>query len=157
MTISFPKFRWRWLILWLVIVFHLIAGIGCWRERHDIRVIRENYKAKERKLREGLGEIHEGDSLEKVRRLLPNAYYAGLVDGTGEVRISLPTGYTEDSSCTNMKTEVRFIQMMSGNVASKNGMIMVGKHMDRFTAPTPWYYFKRAWYSSAVTRNPAWW
>ncbi len=144
-----PKFLLRWLI-GLLAAFHLIVGIGCWRERHDVRVIREQYKAEERELREKLGEIHEGDSLKKVRRLLPNAYYADLVDDTGKIRVFLRTGYSEDSSCTNVYMEIQSISIVSGKVVNSNEIGAGGKHMDRFTLPTPWYYFKRAWYSSAV-------
>lgn len=156
MNACVPKFFLRWLVGFLA-VFHLIAGIGCWRERQDVRVIQERFRLEEQKERENFGEIHNGDSVEKVRRLLPYAYYADLVDDTGEIKIYLRTGYTESSSCTNIDMEVRFIQVVSGKVASMKGIGAGGSHMDRFALPTPWYYFKRAWYSSAVTRPPAWW
>jgi hypothetical protein len=157
MNTRFPKVCWFWLFLGFVTVFHLIAGVGCWRERHDVRVIQERYRSEERDMREKFGEIHEGDSLEKVRRLFPNAYYADLVDGAGEVRVYFRTGYNENSSCSNILMEIQHIQIVSGNVAGINGVGGGGKHMDRFALPTPWYYFKRAWYSSAVTGYSAWW
>ena len=154
MTTRFPNVLWVRLLLGVAIASHLIAGVGFWRERHDVRVKQERYRLEEREIRMKLDEIHEGDSLEKLRRVFPNEVTcAKLVDGTGEIAVFLRTGYNENSSCTNIQTETRYISVVSGKVVWSCKSAVGGKHMDRFALPTPWYYFKRAWYSSAVQRQ----
>ena len=148
--------RWRWLILWLAIAFQMIAGVGCWRERHDVRVIQERFREQERLTIAKLDQIHEGDSLEKAVGMFPNAI-TNLVDGTGEITVYPRTGYEENSSCSNVTMKTVRISITSGKVSRVELGGGPTKHMDRFALATLWYYFKRAWYSSADTRYPAWW
>jgi hypothetical protein len=148
--------RWRWVILWFAIAFHMIAGVGCWRERHDVRVIQERFREQERQTIAKLEQVHVGDSLEKALGLFPNAS-TNLVDGTGEITFYPRTGYEENSSCSNVTMKTVRISTICGKVSRAELEGGPRKHMDRFALPTPWYYFKRAWYSSAVTRSPAWW
>ena len=124
-----------------------------------MRTIQERFSRWGRETRAKLGEIHEGDSLEKVQRLFPEGV-AKLVDGTGEIRIFLYTGYQENSTCTNISRETECIRLVSGKVVPSAQGAGGGSHMDRFAPPSPWYYFSRAWYSSdrwaePVTRSRA--
>ena len=142
------KTHWvRWL-LGVGIVYNAVAGVGCWRERHDVRVVQERFRQEELEIRPKLGEIHEGDPLEKLQRLFPEGH-ADVVDGTGYFRIFLNTRYNEDSSCTYLWWETHSISLVSGKVEAADAHVAAGgRHTDGFSWPSPWHYFARAWYSS---------
>lgn len=147
MKICVTKHLLGWSIVGLLAIFHLIAGIGWLRERHDVRVNQERFRALEREFREKFDQIHEGDSLEKVIRLFPGSD-RDMVSGSGKIEFIIRTGYEENSSCTNVKEKTAQLIIVAGKVARADVAGGGGKHMDRFSPPTPWYYFWRAWRSS---------
>ncbi len=134
-------------VLLLSTFFFGAAAVGWQREKHDVRVIRAEFREREAKIRSAIDELGEGVSLETFNELLPNAYYDKEDE---EWIVWIPTGYDENPACTNTYTESKYFRLdgsLVRPVEFKSGV--GGMHGDRFGPGGVWYYFWRAWYSSA--------
>jgi hypothetical protein len=142
------KFRSLVGVIFLVVGFFGIAGVGWLRERHDVRVMREKFQREEAEVRGKLEEIGEGVLIGEFNRIFPNARRD---EGSGEWSVWIPTGYEETPFFTNISDERVYFELEDGVVRQmKNKRSAGGLHADRFGPGGFFYYFLRAWRSSDV-------
>ena len=149
-TMKLPRRPLRilgWGVLLAVPFFLATAAIGWWREKRDVQTIRGLFAEREAQLRLAIAEVGDGVPLEHFKELFPHAYYD---EQDQEWVVWIPTGYDENPACTNTFRETEYFRV-DGNIVRpvefKGGV--GGRHGDRFGTGGVWYYFWRAWYSSA--------
>lgn len=138
------------LLCWLAGVaaaFFFVTAVAGWlRERHEVRIQREEFQRLEVSLWERIDQVKEGASLDAFKAAFPNAYEDRA---NGEWSVRIPTGYDESAYCTNYPYKVRYFKIEGDIVKLDESQVAVGaKHIDSFGYGGPWYYFWRAWRSS---------
>lgn len=132
----------------MVVTFFLVtAAIGWWREKRDVQTIRSLYAERESQVRTAITNVGDGVPINRFKELFPHASFD---EQDQEWVIRIPTGYDENPACTNTFTKTEFFRL-DGDIVRpvkfKSGSGF--SHGDRFGPGGVWYYFWRAWYSSA--------
>ena len=134
----------------------LVPGIGFVREKHDNRMKQRMYRESRVDLEKGLITLREGDPASRLRDLLP-VPSKRPIKTRDRVTFSIVTGYDETPAGVNLSVtrwDIRVADDVVTLIKRDDGELI---HMDRFETGAPWYYFKRAWWSSMDSDDFGYW
>lgn len=134
----------------------LVPGVGFVRERHDNRVKQRMYRERREALERGLSMLREGDPASRLQELLPEPIKRPI-KSRDRVIFNIVTAYDETPAFVNMSVtrwDIRVADDMVTLIKRDGGGLI---HMDRFETGGPWYYFKRAWWSSQDSDDFGYW
>lgn len=138
--------------LLLCIFFFVTADIGRQREKEDVAAIREIFREREAVIRGSLAKVGDGIPLEDFRRLFPEARFSDLEE---EWIVRIPLHYDENPESSGTDEETRHFKL-EGAVLQPSGRGSGGVIACSFGERGSWYYFWRAWYSTAEGYRRRW-
>lgn len=146
----------RIVALMVLALAFLIPAVGFVRERHDNRKKQRMYRESREALERGLSMLREGDPASRLQELLPEPIKRPIKT-RDRVIFDIVTGYDENPAFMNlshMRWDIRVADDMVTLIKRDHGGLI---HMDRFETGGPWYYFKRAWWSSLDSDDFGYW
>jgi hypothetical protein len=134
-------------MLILVTFFFATAAIGWWREKRDVQTIRSMLAQRELQIRSAITKVGNGVPINEFKELFPNAYF---IERDREWAVKIPVGYKESPTSTSADSVTKYFKLDGDIVKPVQFKSAIGfSHGDRFGLGGVWYYFGRAWYSTA--------